>query len=419
MYRSKRILRLLAGLMCIVTLLCATAPVGTAADSTTDNISAQEAKLKSLSEKADEYKKKLKEAKAQEEDLAEKLESYNELIAAYQEVVETADGLIAEYDASIAEKNEEIAENEAAYEKKYAYFLERLRATREEGEVSYLQLIFSAGSFVEMLESLERSGDLLTYDARIMQELEEATQKLETEKAELEDLRTKQKQTRETYTQMAESLESTISELESEMAIVKQSISENEAAAKYYENAEEEAEKELNAAIAKYEAEKAANEAKRKKAEEEAKKKQEQSKYDGPTYVTDSSKPCWPLPSSYGKGNITSSFGGRIHPITGKYKFHNGTDIYAPGGTAIYAALGGTVITAGWNDSYGWHVIIDHGNGVTTLYAHSSKLLVKAGQTVKKGQQIAKVGMTGSATGYHLHFEWRVNGTPVNAMSKY
>lgn len=413
---SKKILRALAALLCFVTLLAAV-PTTVGADSTTDSISAQEAKLKSLSEKADEYNKKLKESKAQQRDLAESLSEYNELIATYQDVVSTADALVAEYDAAILQKNAEIEENEAAYEKKYEYFLGRLRATREEGEISYLQLIFSAGSFLEMLQSLERSGDLLTYDARIMKELDEQTEKLKSDKSSLEELRAGEKQTQEIYSQKTEALSATIDELESQMEKIKENIRENEAAAKYYADAEEKAEKELDAAIAAYNAKKAADEAARKKAEEDAKKKNEESKYDGPKYVTDDSTPCWPLPSSWGKSKISSPFGYRYHPITGVWKLHTGTDIYAPYGTPIYAVLGGTVVSAGYSSSYGNNVIIDHGNGVTTLYAHCSKLLVSSGQTVKKGQQIGKVGMTGSATGYHLHIEWRKNGERKNPMN--
>lgn len=97
------------------------------------------------------------------------------------------------------------------------------------------------------------------------------------------------------------------------------------------------------------------------------------------------------------------------------YSGHTGTDIGGAIGTAIYAYRSGTVTFAGWGSGYGKHVKIDHGNGMSTLYAHASELLVSPGQYVTEGQMIAKIGMTGYTTGPHLHFEVRLNGVPVNA----
>ena len=98
------------------------------------------------------------------------------------------------------------------------------------------------------------------------------------------------------------------------------------------------------------------------------------------------------------------------------YYSHKGVDIATNKGTAIYAVQDGTVLTAGWHDDYGYHVIINHGNGVKTLYAHASKLYVSAGQEVKRGQKIAAVGATGWATGYHLHIELMINGKYVDPL---
>ena len=113
-------------------------------------------------------------------------------------------------------------------------------------------------------------------------------------------------------------------------------------------------------------------------------------------------------------GYITSPFGMRIHPITGRRKFHAGIDIGARIGTPIHAALGGKVIFAGWKHGYGLMLILDHGNGMNTVYAHCSRLLVKMNQVVTKGYRIAKVGRTGVTTGPHLHFEVRINGKVRN-----
>lgn len=110
-------------------------------------------------------------------------------------------------------------------------------------------------------------------------------------------------------------------------------------------------------------------------------------------------------------GKLTSDYGSRIHPISGKRKIHTGIDIGGnPVGTPVLAAADGIVITASWLSGYGYTVIIDHGNKISTLYGHNSKLSVKVGDVVSRGEKIAEVGSTGNSTGPHIHFEVRVNG---------
>jgi murein DD-endopeptidase MepM/ murein hydrolase activator NlpD len=119
----------------------------------------------------------------------------------------------------------------------------------------------------------------------------------------------------------------------------------------------------------------------------------------------------WRRPAS---GRMSSKYGMRYHPILRRRKLHTGDDIAAGYGSSIKAAKSGRVLYSGWKKGYGNTVIIDHGDGVTTLYGHASKLNVKAGQPVKGGQYIGNVGSTGYSTGPHLHFEVRKNGKPVN-----
>jgi murein DD-endopeptidase MepM/ murein hydrolase activator NlpD len=123
-------------------------------------------------------------------------------------------------------------------------------------------------------------------------------------------------------------------------------------------------------------------------------------------------KYIWPVP-----GDVIQYFGWRTHPILRKRKFHTGIDIVAPQGTTISAADSGVVIFCGRNGGYGKMILLDHGSGFATLYAHCSMLMVDMGQAVTKGQEIAKVGTTGLSTGPHLHFEIRKEGVPTNPLS--
>ena len=116
---------------------------------------------------------------------------------------------------------------------------------------------------------------------------------------------------------------------------------------------------------------------------------------------------AWPVPGYY---TITSQYGMRTHPITGIYKLHTGTDIGAPMGAEFIAANDGVVVKAAYNRAYGNMVIVDHGGGISTLYAHGSQILVQEGDTVMQGTPVLKVGSTGYSTGAHAHFEVRVNG---------
>lgn len=122
---------------------------------------------------------------------------------------------------------------------------------------------------------------------------------------------------------------------------------------------------------------------------------------------------AWPVP---GYTRITSAFGMRTHPITGIFKLHTGTDIGAPMGANFIAANDGIVTYAGYNGAYGNMVIIDHGGGITTLYAHGSEILVEVGMTVMQGTPVLSVGSTGYSTGPHAHFEVRINGQYVDPL---
>lgn len=123
------------------------------------------------------------------------------------------------------------------------------------------------------------------------------------------------------------------------------------------------------------------------------------------------------IPVSMNNARVSSTYGWRKNPVTGRYMLHSGVDFAAPAGSSVYAASAGIVLAAGTMSGYGNVVDIDHGKGVVTRYAHNSKLLVKAGDLVAKRQVIAKVGSTGRSTGAHVHFEVRVDGKPTDPIA--
>lgn len=129
------------------------------------------------------------------------------------------------------------------------------------------------------------------------------------------------------------------------------------------------------------------------------------------SYVGNGMLALRPITSS---ARMSSGFGYRIHPVTGKSQFHKGMDFAAPIGTPIYATGNGVVTFSGWGTGYGRYVEVDHGNGTVTRYAHTSANYVNVGDTVYANQQIAAVGNTGRSTGAHLHYEVRQNGQAVN-----
>lgn len=318
-------------------------------------------------------------------------EAYDKLVASYMEKIAVTNDLIAELEASIAEKTNEISGKQSDYEQKYELFKLRLRVTHEEGQASYLEMLLGAEDISDFLSRVDRVGSMLEYDNKIMNTLKD-------EKADLEEIRTTleiQKKEQETLkAQLAADeadMEKKSEEAQARIDKLKSDIATSQAYQAQNEKLREEFEAQLEARI--------------KELEEEQRKKN--SKYVGGTLQ-------WPVPLDYTK--VTSGFVWRTSPITGRRELHNGIDIPAPLGTSVYAANTGTVVIATWHYSYGNYIMIDHGGGIMTLYAHNSQLLVSVGDKVTKGQVIAKVGSTGDSTGNHCHFSVRNNGSFIDPM---
>ena len=328
--------------------------------------------------------KELKEAQKKQKAADEQRKKIDYELNKINERLNDTELKLNDLNKKLEENNKEIEKISAEIEKKNDIFDKRIRFIYEQGPASYLKVIFSAENITDLLHRYEIISQLVEYDKEVIGKVCEQKKALEEKKKQNEQ--TKQ--------------------------FIQQKLDEQQAQQKEYQEKQKESKAlydKLTQDVKAYE--QAYNEAKK---QEEALKRQAASALKNSSVKFSGEKFLWPLSGYY---TITSPYGYRIHPTLKVNKLHTGIDIDAPSGAPVLAANSGTVVLAGYNSGYGNYVIIDHGGGYATLYAHASSLNVSKGQTVKKGQTIMKVGSTGFSTGPHLHFEILVNGSTVNPMS--
>ncbi len=301
---------------------------------------------------------------------------------------------IASVENDIKQTKGEIEVAQAEYDAKYELRKERMVAYYKNGTISIEEQVSKIESEPDKMYMEKAIGRVVSYDTNLIDELEKARLKLEAKKAK--------------YEAENKRLNELKAELEVRLEDLNKTLSTREAYLKALEedhSALEKAEDEMKA-----EADKLTREI-QEAAAAAARANKTSSKYTG-------GKMTWPLPGHY---TITSPFGMRFHPILKQNRLHTGVDIagYNCNGSKVVAAADGVVIVAKYSSSYGNYIVLDHGGGITTLYAHSSKLVVSVGDRVKAGQEIMKVGSTGYSTGPHLHFEVRENGNYVNPLNGY
>ena len=362
--------------------------------------------LDKAQQQEEERKKELEAVKSTINELKGNITDTEKYIAALDEKMDGITADIIELNGKIEKKNQEIAittqnlelaqQNE---QEQYEAMKLRIKYMYENSDASYFSMMVSSSDISEILNRAEYVNKISEYDREKLEEYVATKESIAAYKVQLE--------------QEEQELQEFKAELETEQQAVEllldakaEEMSRLEADKKAYEAKQKEIQKsidELDALITKltnqYNAEQLA------KANAVATQ--------GALYSN--SLLLWPCPSSY---RITSNFSlSRLDPVTGSYyAAHKGTDIGAPTGTPVIAAASGLVTAAGFSSSMGNYVVISHGDGITTRYYHNSSLAVSAGQAVAGGQTISYVGSTGWSTGPHLHFEVRVNGTPVDPM---
>lgn len=390
-FAKKKLIGTLCGILAFVIAFLAVGQflaVSSHVEAATDaNLQAMENKLDALKKQKNEISKKLTAAKNNKAE-AVKYKSYidQQMNIVYEEVA-TISELISSLDSKVKDKEAEIKAAKTERNKQLENFKQVMLLTYEGGNASYIEMVLSAENFYDFLTRVERVSSLMDYCNTVMEEMKTLENKLNIAKEDLETSLNAQLEYKEELILREAELETLQVENETYLKNLEKDISGYQST--YNSYAAEE--KKIDAEIEKY----------LKELQEK-----ENSAYVGGEFI-------WPVPRSWSR--ISSPYGWRT--LNGKREHHNGIDIPASKGTKIYASNGGKVITATWHYSYGNYVIIDHGGGKATLYAHASKLNCKVGDKVKQGDVIAYVGTTGHSTGNHLHFEVRINGAKQNPLN--
>lgn len=399
MQKKKRVAAAaLAGFLALIMLMSVVLSIFGSASAVTQS------QIDSLKEDAEALEAKQAELQAQidsrTDDIMATMQKYELLEQQADLTRQEIENLTQQIQVCVVMINEKEVEYDQAVEaesEQLEHLKTRVRAMEENGTVvSYLEILFQARSFSDLLARLDLISAIMESDQRLADELEQARIAVAEAKAELEQAKAEHEAARADQEAKEVELQASMAEAQETMDYLQANIDE------------------LTAVYEANEAEEEALQAQIDQLMEQLKAQEEANKNNGTGNVgtVGTGQYIWPATSTY----ITSPFGTRWHPVLGGYRTHYGVDIGASYGTNIYAADGGTVEISTYSSSYGNYVLINHGGGNATLYAHMSTRYVEAGQSVSQGDVIGLVGSTGISTGPHLHFEVRENGTRVDPM---
>lgn len=394
--RQRVVIAVLACVLAVLMLAPTIAMIATYAGAVTQSeINDLKNNASELDKQKQELENQLAQVKNNKDQMMEQKMLLEQQINVIQAEIDNIDAQIALYDQQIAETEADLAEAEEAEQAQYELFCERVRYMEENGNISYWSILFNASDFSDLLDRYTMVSEIMEYDNAVLDQLVALQEQIEQDKAQLEEARAGQQAARDEQAAAQAELKNQEAEVDKLMA----EISAQEA------NLEDSID-DLEAEAANMDKEIAALE----------KQLQEQLAANGGS-ITSESGYIWPLS---GYTNLSSLCGGRKDPFTGKPATHSGIDVPAPKGTEVKAAKSGVVITSSYNaGGYGNYVVVSHGNGNTTLYAHLSSRKVSVGDTVKQGQVIGLVGSTGRSTGNHLHYEVRVNNVRIDPVTLY
>lgn len=365
--------------LCIVLILIICSMTSMVFAENTTDLQSQREELKN---NIDNATNQLEEIQQDISENLKQIQKLDEKISSVESKLEDLENQTSKLKESIAEVEEKLDKVTKEYEKQKELYETRIIAMYESGETQYLDIILNSKSLSDFLSSYYVISEIAQYDEELLQDIEKNKYEMTTSKKRLDNEKKELATKLENQIRESKTLENT--KIFRENYISRLSEEEKEVQSKIddYYNQYDEINKQILAI-----AQGSIN-----------------SEYIG-------GELAWPVP---GYTTITSKFGMRIHPITGVTSLHTGTDIAAPIGVDFIAANDGVVVKAEYNVAYGKMVIIDHGGGISTLYAHGSEILVEVGQTVNRGDSVLKVGSTGYSTGPHAHFEVRINGVATD-----
>ena len=298
-------------------------------------------------------------------------------------------------DKDITKTEAELKAAQARLQSREKVFYKRVRDIYINGRLSYLDVVIGSKDFSDFANRMEMLKRILQSDMDLINTIKTEREEIASKKAKLEEDRAKVLE----LEKVAQEKQNLINQKKAErQAVLERAMNDRDTAERAYN--------ELMASSASITAM-----LQQRAAERAAAAAAASQGGGGTTWVQGTGQLAAPV-----NAPITSDFGWRIHPIYGTRRLHAGTDFGVDEGTPVHAADGGVVVEAGWISGYGYTVIIDHGNGMSTLYAHNSDVAVSPGQTVSKGQVVSYSGNTGGSTGPHLHFEVRINGEPTDPM---
>ena len=417
MKNRKRLVSILAGVMAaimLLSLILSLIPSHVHAASSSEikkQIAALKEEKKGIDAQLKEIKGQLQENNDEIEGIVAQKDAIDQEIQLLHQQVDNINQQVATYSLLIADKQDELDTANVRLEELNRKNKERLRAMEEEGEISYWSIIFKANNFSDLLDRISMVQEINAADQRRLEEISavakqisEVQAELVTEKADLETTRAELDEAELALGDKRAEADQLLTELVAKGDEFEAMLDESEEMQSDLMNEIAQAEKDLK----------------------EAEYEEWLATYVPPT-TRPSGKDTTPstqAPSSSGwikpvkSYTLTSPFGMRIHPISGKKKMHEGMDMAAPQGTPIYAAKSGKVTrTAFQAGGAGYYVSINHGDGFTSIYMHMTHYIVKPGDYVKTGQVIGYVGSTGGSTGPHLHFGIAYKGTYVNPMN--
>lgn len=379
---------------------------------TQDDIDELQKKKEEASARVQEAQERLDGLKEEQSNVLEQKVALDVQNAAAAEEMNLILQEIAMYDEIIEDKNQEVEQARSVEEEQGRRYRTRVRAMEENGGYNILTLLLNAHNFSDFLSALDDMGEIMESDKTLERQYRDARLETERVKAEFEAVRAEVQEKQSALRAEQARIQGQIDEANATLDALAEDI---EAALEQYtleQAAEEEASEAVTKLIAEYE------EQKRREAEAAAAAARAAWEASGGGLgagnASGSGSFGWPVPCS---SRVTSRFGYRSDPFTGAAAGHAGIDIdgFGHDGDIIVAAAGGTVISAVYSEGgYGNYVLIDHGNGFQTLYAHMSDLAVGSGQWVSAGETIGYLGSTGRSTGTHCHFEIRENGNPID-----